>query len=335
VQRPLPVTPSSPPLQSVATGETSRLRQAAPRGSEGNRIEQRTLLLSVLGVLAIALGSVVWGLLIDSELVILNGVFSLISAVSGGLSLFAARLVALPEDRRFPFGYAHIEPLVNTVNGVFVLLMCVYGFLNGIEGVRNGGNPTDARGVIGFALLTALCCAGFGLWEWRLARRVGSQLMLNDAKEWLMDAAFSLVTFAGFAVLPLLAEPQRGWWALYADPAMVTVLSLLLLPVPIGMLRQSLPEVLQMAASDDALVRRVEQVLAALRAEHDIVKATHHVVRAGRVVFIEIDLVVGPAFTLQRVSQLDQLRERIRAGIGLSLDEAWLTVSFTEDPRWT
>ncbi|MCU0964736.1 MAG: cation diffusion facilitator family transporter [Burkholderiaceae bacterium] len=328
------MTSSSPTLQSAA-GDSSRLRRAAPRGSEGNRIEQRMLLLSVLGVLAVALGSVLWGLAIDSETVILNGVFSLISAVSGGLSLFAARLVALPEDRRFPFGYAHIEPLVNTVNGVFVLLMCVWGFVSGIEGVRHGGHPTDAEGVIGFALVTAALCAGFGLWQWRLARRVGSMLMLNDAKEWLMDAGFSLVTLAGFAVLPLLAEPQRSLWAQYADPAMVAVLSLLLLPVPIGMLRQSLPELLQMAADDDGLVARVEQVLQALRDEHDIVKTSHHVVRAGRVVFIEIDIVVGPNFHVQRVAQLDRLRERIRAGIGVSLDEAWLTVSFTEDPRWT
>jgi cation diffusion facilitator family transporter len=331
----MPGVNTSPSVHSVAAGESSRLRQAAPRGSEGNRIEQRALLLSVLGVLAVALGSVVWGLVIDSEIVILNGLFSLISAVSGGLSLFAARVVALPEDRRFPFGYAHIEPLVNSVNGVFVLLMCVYGFLNGIDGIRHGGHETDAAGVIVFSLVTALFCAGIGVWQWRLARRVGSLLMLNDAKEWLMDAAFSLVTFAGFAVLPLLPEPQHSLWARYADPAMVAVLSLLLLPVPIGMLRQSLREVLRMAEPDDELVRRVEQVLAALRAEHDIVRATHHVVRTGRVVFVEIDLVVGPGFRLQRVAQQDQLREHIRAAIGLSLDEAWLTVSFTEDARWT
>jgi cation diffusion facilitator family transporter len=328
------LTPS-PKLQAAASGDSSRLRRASPRGSEGNRVEQRVLALSLLSVLAIALGSVVWGLVIDSEIVILNGVFSLISAVSGGLSLFAARLVALPEDRRFPFGYAHIEPLVNTVNGVFVLLMCVYGFLNGVEGVREGGQETDAEGVIGFALVTTLVCLVFGAWEWVMARRVGSQLMLNDAKEWLMDAAFSLVTFAGFAVLPLLQEPQRGLWAQYADPAMVALLSLLLLPVPVGMLRQSLPEVLRMASPDDGLLARVDQVLAELRAEHDIVLAKHHVVRTGRLVFIEIDLVVGPAFKCQTIAGLDGLRERIRSGIGVTLDEAWLTVCFTADPRWT
>jgi cation diffusion facilitator family transporter len=312
-----------------------RARQAAPRGSEGNRVEQRALLLSVLAVLAVAAGSVVWGLVIDSDIVILNGVFSLLSAVSGGLSLLAARVVARPEDRRFPYGYSHVEPLVNAVNGAFMLLMCVYALLNGIEGVRHGGHETDAEGVILFSLVTALFCLGVGVWEWFLARRVGSLLMLYDAKEWLMDAAFSLVTFAGFAVLPLLPEPTRSLWARYADPAMVAVLSLLLLPVPIGILRQSMREVLRMAQPDDELVQRLDRVLAELRAELDIVRAIHHVVRTGRMVFVEIDFVVGRDFAAQRIAQQDELRERIRAAIGLSLDDAWLTVSFTEDPRWT
>jgi predicted Co/Zn/Cd cation transporter (cation efflux family) len=185
--------------------------------------------------------------------------------------------------------------LISAVSGVFVLLMCVYGVLNGVEGVRNGGHPTDAEGVIGYALATAAFCVGFGAWEWRLGCRIGSSLRLDDAKEWLMDAALSAVTLLGFAVLPLLPEPQRV----------------------------------------DGLVQRVEQVLARLCAEHDIARAKHHVVRTGRIVFVDIDFVVGPAFTLQRVAQQDALCEQIRAAIGRSLDEARLTVCFTEDRRWT
>ena len=116
---------------------------------------------------------------------------------------------------------------------------------------------------------------------------------------------------------------------------MVAVLSLVFLPMPIGILRQSLREVLLMAEPDDELVQRIDRVLAELRAEHDIVSVTHHVVRTGRVVFVEIDFVVGPGFAAQRIAQQDQLRELIRAAIGLSLDEAWLTISFVQDPRWT
>ena len=76
-----------------------------------------------------------------------------------------------------------------------------------------------------------------------------------------MDFAFSIVTLAGFAVMPLLSEPYLGVWARYADPVMVSVLAVLLLPVPISILRESLREVLLMAAPHDVLVRRAERVI--------------------------------------------------------------------------
>lgn len=308
-------------------------RSAAP-GAEAGRIEQRTLWLSIYGVLVIAAGSIAWGLIIESDVVILNGIFSLFSLISAGLSLLAARLIARPEDRRFPYGYSHLEPLVHSVNGLMVLIMCVYAFLNGIEGIRAGGHPVDAAGVIWFSVVTGILSLALGLHEMLVGRRLKSLLLINDGKTWIMDALFSLVTFLGFAALPFLPEPYRELWGRYADPAMVSVLALLLLPVPIAILNASLREVLVMASSDDVLVGRVETVLAEIQAEHDIVRTVHHIARSGRRVFIEIDLLVGPGFKLQTVAEQDRLRERVWEAIGLPLEEAWLSVAVTADPRW-
>ena len=312
----------------------------APKGTktlsraEASRLEQRTLRLSIYGVLVIAVGSIAWGLIIESDVVILNGIFSLFSLISGGLSLLAARLVMMPEDRRFPYGYSHLEPLVHSVNGLMVLIMCVYAFINGVEGIRAGGNVVDVAGVIWFSVVTALLSLGLGAYEMAVGRRVNSLLLKNDGKTWLMDALFSLVTFLGFAVLPFLPEPYRDLWARYADPAMVSVLALLLLPVPLAILNSSLREVLIMSSADDALVGRVEAVLEQIRTEHDILRTVHHIARSGRTVFIEIDLVVGPNFSLQSVAEQDGLRHRIWQAMDLPLDQAWLSIALTADPRW-
>ena len=42
-----------------------------------SRIEQRTLALSIWGVVGIAVGSIAYGLFLESDVVILNGIFSL------------------------------------------------------------------------------------------------------------------------------------------------------------------------------------------------------------------------------------------------------------------
>jgi cation diffusion facilitator family transporter len=298
------------------------------------RIEQRTLKISLAGVAAIAVASLAWGLAIESDVVILNGVFSLVSLVGSVLYLVAAKLVARPADRRFQYGYAHVEPLVNGVNGLLVLVICVYAFVNGLEGLRAGGDEVDAGSVMWFGALTAVVSLAIGGYELRVARLTGSQLVRNDGREWLLDAAFSLVTLLGFAALFVLPEPLRAVWARYADSALVMVLALLFLPVPLSVLRRSAAELLHMASEDDAITGRVEAEMRAIRSEHDIRSHSTHVAKIGRSHLIEVNIVVGPEFALQTVRAQDGLRERIWAAVDRPIHQAWLTINITADPRW-
>jgi cation diffusion facilitator family transporter len=305
------------------------------RGKEQSaRIEQRTLTLSLVGVAAIAFASLAWGLAIESDVVILNGIFSLVSLVGSVLYLVAARLVTRPADRRFQYGYAHVEPLVNGVNALLVLVICVYAFVNGVEGLRAGGDEVDAGSVVWFGALTAVVSLAIGGYEMRVGRLTGSQLVRNDGREWLLDAAFSLVTLVGFAVLFVLPEPQRGLWARYADSVLVMVLALAFLPVPITVLKRSAGELLHMASEDDAIAARVEAEMRVIRTEHDIQSHSTHVAKIGRSHLVEVNIVVGPGFALQTVPAQDGLRERIWAAVGRPIHEAWLTINITSDPRW-
>jgi predicted Co/Zn/Cd cation transporter (cation efflux family) len=70
-----------------------------------------------------------------------------------------------------------------------------------------------------------------------------------------------------------------------------------------------------------------------VKAKQDVPRAVHHIARSGRTVFIEIDLVVGPNFAFQTVAEQDKLREHIWKAIGLALEQAWLSIALTADPR--
>ena len=301
---------------------------------ESNHLEQRTLLLSLACVVTIAVGSLAWGMAIESDVVILNGVFSLVSLIGSILYLTAARLVTRPADRRFQYGYAHVEPMVNGVNGLLVLVICIYAFVNGVEGLRAGGSEVDAASVIWFGALTGSVSLAIGSYEIRMGRRLGSQLLRNDGREWLMDAAFSLVTLAGFAALFVLPDPARGLWARYADSALVALLALLFLPVPLGVLRQNLREMLHMADEDEAITARVEAAMRTVRDEHDIASHTTHVAKVGRQHLIEVNVLVGPGFGAKTVPQLDRLREHIWRAVDQPAENSWVNITFTADPRW-
>ena len=314
-------------------------QQAGVAPSDGRsahcaRIEQRTLTVSLVAVAGVALLSFAWGIVLESDVVILNGVFSLVSLIGSALYLTAARLVARPADRRFQYGYAHVEPLVSGANGLLVLVICIYAFINGVEGLRAEGDAVSPAGVVWFGAVSGVVCLAVGTYEWWMARRTGSQLLRNDAREWLIDAAFSLVTLAGFALVWLLEEPWRTWWASHADSALVALLALLFMPVPLGVLRQTLRELLHMADSDSELAVRVAAVLREVAAEHDVADYSTHIAKVGRSSFIEVNVVAGPGFTPQTVAQQDALRERIWRALGLAPERAWLSIIVTANPRW-
>jgi cation diffusion facilitator family transporter len=302
---------------------------------QSGRLEERTLTVSLYVMLFLAVASLGVGLWLRSDVIILDGVFSLVSLLGSGLYLLAAKLVARPADCQFQYGYAHIEPLVNSVNALMLLVICVYGFFNGIEGIRTGGNAVDPRNIILYNIANSAVAGCAWAYEATMARRVDSQLLRNDAREWMISLAFSAATTLGFALVYVLPEPWRGTWLQYADSAMVAVMSLLFLPVPVKILNHNLREVLMMTGTDEVLVGRVEDEMRRIKAEYDIASHSSHIVKIGRIHFIELNLLVGPAFQLQRIEQQDQLRARIWAAAGRPIDEAWLSICLTADPRWT
>lgn len=301
---------------------------------EASHIEQRTLTTSLIGVSIIAIGSLLYGLYIQSDVVILNGIFSLCSLVGSVLNLIAAKCVVRPADKRFQYGYWHVEPLVHCVNGTTVFLICLYAILNGIEGLREGGHVVDAIRVIWFSIVTGIICGSMWLYETLVSRKIKSELIKNDSREWLMDFGFSMVTLIGFAGLLVLTGPVYTFWARYADSVLVIVMAAALIPYPISVIRTNFREVLRMTSTEEMLVKHVESEMKKIKSEYGVLNYTNHVLKVGRTYFIEVNMLVSPEFPLQTIKEQDQLRERIWRVCEKPLDELWLSVCITTDSRW-
>ncbi len=54
-------------------------------------------------------------------------------------------------------------------SGLYLLVVCLYALFNGLEGLRNGGNPVDVGNVIIYSLLSAAVCAAAWIYESRAA----------------------------------------------------------------------------------------------------------------------------------------------------------------------
>ena len=106
--------------------------------------EKRTLTLSALSASLFAAGGLVVGLLVNSMVIIFDGVYSLVSLLLTLLSLATSRYIMKPSDDRFTFGRAVLEPAVIAVKGLVILLVVGYSLYSAVVSLLSGGHEVNA-----------------------------------------------------------------------------------------------------------------------------------------------------------------------------------------------
>ncbi len=295
--------------------------------------EQSLLKLSIAVTIVVSAFGVLFGLLSGSMSILFDGVFSAIDAAMSGLALFVSRLVTrVAENRRFQFGYWHIEPMVLAFNGGTLMLLCFYAFLNAIDSLLAGGRQLDFDWAMAYAVLVCVVCFGMFFYERHRNRRIGSDFVRLDTQSWLMSGAITSALLVAFAIAAALKGTAYQHLAPYADPAVLAFLTLVLVFVPIATVRKALQEILLITPPD--LDARVRQVLDEVIARHGFKTYTSYVAKVGRAQFIEIHVVVPPESPIDSVGEADAIRREIAEAIGGESPHRWLTIDFTADPRW-
>src|SRR5689334_13495621 len=196
--------------------------------------EQRMLRLSISVTVVVSLFGVLFGLLSGSLSIVFDGVFAAIDAAMSGLALFVSRLVSRhSENRRFQFGYWHIEPMVLAFNGGTLMLLCFYAFINAVDSFLAGGRQLDFDWAMTYAVIVGIVCYGMFFYEWRANRKIGSDFVRLDAQSWLMSAAITTALLVAFGVAWSLAGTPYQRLTPYADPVVLALLTVVLVFVPI------------------------------------------------------------------------------------------------------
>src|SRR5947199_8528676 len=152
--------------------------------------EQRMLRLSIGVTVVVSLFGVLFGLLSGSMSILFDGVFAAIDAAMSGLALFLSRLVSGDKvNRRFQFGYWHIEPMVLAFNGGTLMLLCFYAFLNAVDSFLGGSRQLDVHWAILYAVIVCIVCCGIFASEFNANRRIRPDFIRLDAQSCLMSPA--------------------------------------------------------------------------------------------------------------------------------------------------
>ncbi len=303
--------------------------------------EKCALKLSLLGTLIASGSGLLAGFLLNSQAILLDGVFSLLSMGMTGLAFYTTQLIHRPEDDTFQFGYSHLEPLTTVLQGLVILAICLVAFFTGIETLLDGESEVK----LGFAsvysvLLTALCF-GIYFFEQRIVGASRSELIRVDAQEWLIDGILSSTLLLGFIAAILIRQSNHPDWVKFIpmiDPILTILLSLFASILPIRVMIKNVREVLLMSPVE--LNEKVQIQLESIIESYGFADYSCHLAKTGRKYDLEINLLIADP-EVWTIAKQDAFRAVIDSQLvkpllekGEGKGQTWLTISFTAERCW-
>ncbi|MEO1637378.1 MAG: cation diffusion facilitator family transporter [Cyanobacteria bacterium J06631_9] len=302
--------------------------------SAAHQLERRALKLTLWGNAAIALLGIFFAIKTRSEAIFLDGVFSGIHLAISLLSLYIARLIQRPGDEDYPFGYALFEPFLNMGKGLSIVLVALFALFSAVMALLDGGRAIDADVALWYALIASAGCLAMALIQKRFAVQSGSPILELDYKNWLIDGVISGAVTLAFGTILILAGTPWDWMIPYADPALVLLLVIVVLPLPLQTVVQNGLQLMG-KAPDDSQAEQVEKIV-----ETALVSVPHQEYQIrqtsmGRTLYVQVYLCVSLAQEERyQAGEVDRVRSLIYEPLNAQFPFLAMDLVVTCDRIW-
>ncbi|MGR0188760.1 cation diffusion facilitator family transporter [Azospirillum aestuarii] len=303
--------------------------------------EQKVLRLSIAVTVLLAGAGVLFGLLSGSFAIVFDGIYSLVDASMTMVTLLVSNLIAASTSagprrgklaERFTMGFWHLEPMVLGLNATLLMGAAIYALINAVGSLMTGGRDLAFDHAIVYTAVTVVVAAGMAVFATRANRTVRSDFLALDAKSWIMAAALTAALLVAFVFGHLIQGTRLQWVSPYIDPAVLALVCLVVIPIPVGTMRQALADVLLVTPPD--LKRHVDAVASDTVRRHGFASYRAYVARVGRGRQIELFFIVPSGWPPRMLEEWDKIRDEVGAAIGGEGPDRWLTIVFTSDLEW-
>ena len=297
--------------------------------------------MSIAATLVISLFGIGFGLVSGSFSIAFDGVYSLVDASMSALALMVVNLIASYTaspglsrrlHERFTMGFWHLEPMVLGLNGVMLIGVSVYALINAVSSLLGDGRDLAFGWAIVYAAIILPACFAMAAIEMRANRKIGSDFVKLDGKSWIMSGGITAALLVAFCIGYAVQGTAWAWISPYIDPAVLALVSLVLIPLPVSTVRQAFEDML--LVTPPGLKQHVDEVAQSFVDRLGLVSYRAYVSRVGRAREIEINFIVPQDAPARPIAEWDALRDEVADALGPDNTDRWLTIVFTSDPEW-
>lgn len=298
-------------------------------------MEEKYLKISSYGALFFAALAFILGLVLRSQVILFDGLYSIISVVLSFLSLMAYRFMKKTDHKRFPFGKDSVEPLIILTKYLALIALVVGSLISAVISIFQGGREIAIGAGLLYAFIALLYCYAMQRLLTRANRRLSSNLLKTEASEWHLDTMVSLgvligfILAYGFTFFPALLPYQS-----YVDPTMMILVSLYFIKYPIIEIKKALGSLLDMRPSDNS-GSFVDSLIKSMEEQWKFQRSIVRVARPGKNLWVEVDFIVGDHNLSLSIKDQDRIRREITEKIAEKYSgDHWITVSFTNEEEF-
>lgn len=305
------------------------------------KTEQSVLRLSIVVTFLLAAVGIVFGLLSGSFAIVFDGIYALTDATMTVVALLVANLIVSSTAneaagsklvKHFTMGFWHLEPMVLGLNGILLTGAAIYALINAIGSIMAGGRMLSFDYAIVYAAVTMLLAFAMAIYGRRANRTLNSAFVALDAKSWVMSGSLSGALLVAFVFGYAIQGTKLAWMLPYVDPVALALVCIVVIPIPIGTIKQSLGEILLVTPAD--LKGHVDAVAEEMVRRHGFASYRSYVARVGRGRQIELYFIVPKGSPARKLEEWDAIRDEVGEAIGDDTPDRWLTIAFTTDPEW-
>ncbi|OWZ84350.1 cation diffusion facilitator family transporter [Natranaerobius trueperi] len=298
------------------------------------KLERRFIKVSIYVTIAFAILSFLLGIMLRSQVILFDGLYSLICIGLSSLSIITSKFMSESDINRFPFGKFIVEPLVVIIEYSVIILLVIGSLVTAILALFQGGRDMVVGAGLVYTFIGTLGCYFMYRYMSIKGYKLNSGFITVEANQWYMDTLVSTGVLIGFLIAALFQQiPLLYSFVPYVDPIMVILVSIYFLKVPLQKIKNAIREVLAMPPENE-LQDNIKSVIRSIETDYQINESYLRLSKIGRTLRIEINFVVTEDSEVKTISDQDKIREELSNKLGQIDYRLCLTVMFTSNSKW-
>jgi len=272
-------------------------------------MEEGVLKKLLVGALLLAAWGIVMAIASDSSVILLDGMFNLISAIMSFFSIEILRLVSGKETREYPLGYFAFESLFVLIKGASIMILLLMALYSAIKKLVTGGGEPALGLMTVYVVLAVLGCLVLYILARRGFKKTGSEILEAEKQSWFINMVVSAAIGIAFGVTMLLQQTSFGWIAKYVDQILVIIFSIVFFKDPIILMKNGLKELL-LAAPQREYAAPFEDKILPLKDELGAKKLSLEILKTGRRMWVTVK--IDPKEATIDVDEFMKVRQRLK-----------------------